>query len=53
MRIDYINKIAVFVNRILYAIYEVWGFMERFFSWIVNSTLGRLLYSIPFIRKKN
>lgn len=52
MRIEYINIIAIFVNRILYAIYEVWVFMERFFSWIVNNTLGRLLYSIPFIRKR-
>lgn len=46
------NKIALFLNRILYAIYEVWICSNQLVSWLVDWTFGRLLYSIPFIRKK-
>lgn len=49
---DYLNKIAVFVNRILYAIYEVWKFMDSIISWVVDWTFGRPFYSIPVIKKK-
>lgn len=46
------NKIALFLNRILYAIYEVWIFSNQFVYWFVSWTFGRPLYSIPFIRKR-
>lgn len=46
------NKIALFLNRILYAIYEVWIFSTQLVYWFVDWTFGRLLYSIPFIRKR-
>lgn len=46
------NKIALFLNRILYAIYEVWTFSNQLVYWFVGWTFGRPLYSIPFIRKR-
>lgn len=51
-RSGYLFNIAVFVNRALYAIYEVWIFMDSFIHWIVDWTFGRPSYSIPYIKKK-
>lgn len=46
------SKIALLVNRFLYAIYDVWTFFLWVIDWLVDWSFGRPLYSIPFIRKK-
>lgn len=43
---------ALFLNRILYAIYEVDCITNKLVYRLIACTFGRFLYGIPFIRRK-
>ena len=47
------SKIALLVNRFLYAIYDVWTFFLWVIDWLVDWSFGRPLYSIPFYGAQN